>query len=62
VLPGFPRRVKRFVQGAVHADRRRVVAAHFAPNKGQRRMFAAYVLTTTDGQDMHKDIGFGLSP
>ena len=25
-------------------------------------MFAAYVLTITDGQDTHKDIGFGSVP
>jgi hypothetical protein len=37
----LPRRVKRFVQSAMYADRRRVGAAHFAPGLGQRPMFAA---------------------
>src|SRR5208283_1348530 len=53
-VPGLPRCVKRFVQSAMYADRRRVGAAHFAPGLGQRPMFAAYVLTITDGQDMQK--------
>jgi hypothetical protein len=30
-MPGFPRRVDCFVQSAMYADRRRVGAAHFAP-------------------------------
>jgi hypothetical protein len=30
-MPGFPCRVKRFVQGTMGADRRRVGAAHLAP-------------------------------
>jgi hypothetical protein len=53
-VPGLPRRVKRFVQSAMYADRRRVGAAHVAPVLRQRPMLAGYVLTITGGQDMQK--------
>jgi hypothetical protein len=53
-VPGLPRCDKRFVQSAMYADRRRVGAAHFAPGLGPRPVFAGYVLTVTDGQDMQK--------
>ena len=46
----LPRCDKRFVQSAMYADRRRVGTAHFAPGLGPRSMFAAYVLTITDGR------------
>src|SRR5262249_54285986 len=59
---GLPRRVKRFVQGAMYADRRRVSAAHFAPGMGQRPMYAAYVLTITDGQDTQEPNRLGAVP